>query len=282
MSLRSGLHRVARAGALLVALGAAAGAHAQGRLEARYVATLTGIPIGRGAWIIEIGADQYRAAASGATSGLLRMFASGEGTGATQGLIAGGRFMPQSYSASITTDKKTDQVRLALSGGNIKEMAVDPPQSPDPERVPITEANLRGVIDPMTGSIVRVGGSGDPVNGEACLRNIAVFDGRIRYDLHLAFKRIERVKAKGYEGPAVVCAVYFSPIAGHIPSRRAIKYLAALKDMEVWLAPIANTRVLAPFRFQVPTPVGEGVLQATEFVSAPQPSRAAAAGPKAE
>ena len=68
---------------------------------------------------------------------------------------------------------------------------------------------------------------------------------------------MDKVKAdKGYAGPVVVCAVYFSPVAGYIPSRAAIKYIAKLRDMEVWLAPIAGTRVLVPFRAQGPTPIG--------------------------
>ena len=46
--------------------------------------------------------------------------------------------------------------------------------------------------------------------------------------------------------------------------------------MEMWLAPIAGTRVLVPFRFSVPTPFGLGVLQATYFVAQPQPTQAAA------
>jgi hypothetical protein len=104
---------------------------------------------------------------------------------------------------------------------------------------------------------------------------VAVFDGRLRYDLQLAFKRMDRVKAeKGYAGPVVVCAVHFSPIAGFIPSRTAIRYLTRLRDIEVWLAPIAGTRVLVPYRAQGPSPVGRVVLEATQFVSAPLPSRA--------
>jgi Protein of unknown function (DUF3108) len=99
----------------------------------------------------------------------------------------------------------------------------------------------------------------------------------MRYDLRFAFKRVEPVHAeKGYAGPAVVCAVYFSPIAGHIPDRAAIKYLAELRDMELWLAPIAGTRVMVPYRVTVPTPLGVGVLQATQFVSVPQPGKASA------
>src|SRR5256885_9571996 len=51
-------------------------------------------------------------------------------------------------------------------------------------------------------------------------------------------------------------ALYFAPIAGYIPDRPAIKYLIAQRDMEVWLAPIAGTRVVVPFRFSTPTPLG--------------------------
>jgi Protein of unknown function (DUF3108) len=98
----------------------------------------------------------------------------------------------------------------------------------------------------------------------------------MRFDLRSEFKRIETVKAeKGYQGPVVVCAVYFTPIAGYNPDRYAIRYLAAVRDAEVWFAPIFGTRVLVPYRFSLPTPVGTGVLQATAFVSVPKPRAAA-------
>jgi hypothetical protein len=71
----------------------------------------------------------------------------------------------------------------------------------------------------------------------------------------------------------VVCTVIYKPIAGHRPERPAIKYLVQTREMEMWLAPIAGTRFLVPFRFSVPTPFGLGVLQATYFVT--QPTRAA-------
>ena len=37
-------------------------ASAQGRLDAQYEATLAGIPVGKGAWTIEIGDDNFSAA----------------------------------------------------------------------------------------------------------------------------------------------------------------------------------------------------------------------------
>ena len=139
----------------------------------------------------------------------------------------------------------------------------------------MTDEDRRGVLDPMTSVLNRVGGLGDPLSPEACNRKVAVFDGRMRYDLRSAFKRLEMVKAeRGYQGLAVVCAVYFTPVSGYVPDRAAIKYLTALRDAEVYFAPILGTRVLVPFRFSMPTPIGYGVLQATQFVSVAQPAHA--------
>ena len=147
------------------------------------------------------------------------------------------------------TSKKTDTTRITINNGNVKDFKVDPPQDNDPERVPITEAHQHGVLDPMIALLLRVPGSGEVLSPEACQRSLPVFDGRLRYDLQFAFKRMDKVKAsKGYAGPVVVCAAYFSPVAGFIPSRAAIKYLSTQKDMEIWFAPIAGTRVLVPPR----------------------------------
>jgi hypothetical protein len=104
----------------------------------------------------------------------------------------------------------------------------------------------------------------------------------MRYDLKFGYKRIEQVKAeKGYEGPAVVCSVYFVPVAGFVPTRAAIKYLVSQREMEVWLAPVGGTRVLVPFRVSIPTPIGQGVMQATQFISIPAQATALT-GPKTQ
>lgn len=252
-------------------------ASAQGKLDARYVVTLSGLPIGQGAWVIEIGDDSFTASASGATAGLLRVFASGQGQSAARGSISSGQLVPSTYASRILTDDKSDEVRMVISAGAVKELAANPPTVASPDRVPVTDAHRRGVSDPMTASLIRVPGSGDTLVPQACQRTLSIFDGRMRYDLQLAFKRLERVRAdRGYQGVAVVCAVRFAPIAGHVPERTAIKYLVQLRDIELWLAPIAGTRVMVPYRVSVPTPIGLGVMQATQFVSMPQPSKATA------
>ncbi len=261
------------AGAAVVMVCLAAGsALAQGKLDAHYVATLAGVPIGKGAWVIEISDDQFTAAASGMTSGLLRVFATGQGSGASRGAVRGDSLVPVTFVSTITNDKRVEELRIVLNAGTVKELVIDPPTAPNPERVPLTDAHRRGIIDPMSAALIRVPGNGDLVSPEACRRTVPVFDGRMRFDLQLSFKRIEKVQAqKGYQGPVVVCGVRFVPLAGHIPERPAIKYLVAQQDMEIWLAPIPGTRVVVPFRMVLPTPLGQGVLEATQFIATATP-----------
>lgn len=259
-------------------------ARAQGKLEARYSATVGGIEVGKGAWVIDIAEDQFTAAASGRTSGLMQVFAGGSGSTASRGTInPAGRLSASAYAANVASGGKTDEVRMVLASGNVKDVTAHPPLEPNPDRVPVTDAHRRGILDPMTASLVSVAGSGDPLTAEACRRTLAIFDGRQRLDLELSFKRTDTVKAeKGYQGAVVVCSVHFNPIAGHRPSRASVKYLIEQRDIEMWLAPIAGTRVLVPFRLSVPTPIGLAVLEAKQFLTSAQPRRPAPATAKTQ
>lgn len=251
-------------------------AAAQGKLEAQYEATLSGIPVGRGAWNIDIGDDVFSAAASGGTTGLLKSFAGGSGTGASQGRVVNGALVATGYQASTTTSKKTEEIHIVLDKGNVKEFGIVPEPPVDADRIVVTDAHRRNVWDPMTASLLRVPGTGEVLSPDACRTGAAVFDGRMRYDLKLDFKRMENVKAeKGYHGPVVVCALYFSPIAGYIPDRPVIKYLATQRNIEIAFAPVAGTRVLVPFWVKIPTPLGPAMLEATSFITTPQPPRVA-------
>jgi len=254
-------------------------AGAQGKLDAHYVATLAGVQIGMGTWTIDIGEDQFAASATGMTSGLLRVFTTGEGSSTSRGTVRGDNMSPTLFVSTVHNDKQVEELKLVMSGGTIKDMMVEPPTMPHPNRVPLTEAHRRSVIDPMSAALIRVPGTDDPVGPEACRRTLPVFDGRMRFDLQLSFNRLEKVQAeKGYQGPVAVCRVRFVPVAGHVPDRPAIRYLAAAPDIEMWLAPIAGTRVVVPYKVSIPTPLGRGVLEATQFVAtASRPGAATAA-----
>jgi len=251
-------------------------ANAQGKLDALYVASLAGVPIGKGGWVIEVGDDQFSAAATGMTTGLLRVFTTGDGKGASRGMIRGDNLTPTLFVSTINNDRRVEELKIVMSAGNVKDLVVEPPTVPHPDRVPLTDAHRRGIVDPLSAAIIRVPGNGDPVAPEACRRTLPVFDGRMRFDLQLSFKRSEKVQVKGYQGPVAVCSVQFVPVAGYVPDRPAIKYLAAQTDMEIWLAPIAGTRLVVPYKISLPTPLGRGVLEATQFAATATPRLGAA------
>jgi len=271
-----GLSGLAAIGAVLLVLLAPQAAFAQGRLDAQYEASLAGIPIGRGTWTIDIADDQFSASAAGATTGLLKAFAGGSGTGASQGRVVAGALVPTNYNATTSTAKKNEAIHIVLSNGTVKEYGIEPLPPVDGDRIPLTDAHRRGVYDPMTGSMLRVPGTSDPLTPEACRTSAGIFDGRMRYDLNLDFKRMEMVKAEhGYHGPAVVCAIYFTPVAGYIPDRPVIRYLAAQRDIEIAFVPVAGTRILVPFWMKIPTPLGPALLEATSFITTATPPRVA-------
>jgi hypothetical protein len=251
-------------------------ASAQGRVDAHYEASLSGIAVGKGTWTIEIGDDVFSASAQGGSAGLLKAFSGGSGSGASQGRVVNGALVSTSYVATTTTQKKSETIRLNLANGGVKDFSIDPVPPVDADRIAVTEAQRKNVLDPMTGSMIRVPGTGELLTPDACRTGTGVFDGRLRYDLKLDYKRMETVKAEhGYHGPAVVCAIYFTPVAGYIPDRPVIKWLANQRNMEVAFVPVAGTRILVPFRMIIPTPLGPAMLEATSFVTSAAPPRVA-------
>jgi Protein of unknown function (DUF3108) len=251
-------------------------AHAQGRLKAKYVASVAGIPVGGGDWIVTISDKQYSAEVTGRATGLLSFIASGEGSVVVQGAVVHGRPSATSYLANVEYSskvifKKTAKVEMELDSGTVKHFVIEPSNPPSRKNIPITDEHRRGIIDPMTALLIPVAGTGDVLVPSACDRTLPVFDGTHRFNLALSFKRMEEIQSdRGYRGPAIVCNVNFQPIAGYDPNRFAIKYLMNSRDIEMWLTPIAGTHVLIPFRISSPTTIGTAVLQAKEFTAVAQ------------
>src|SRR5262244_2490915 len=79
---------------------------------------------------------------------------------------------------------------------------------------------------------------------------------------------------RGYAGPVVVCSVSYEPIAGHRANVPLVKYLSEGREMEIALAPIAGTRLLAPFRLSVVSTLANLMVEASRFeaIMAPAPA----------
>jgi len=260
------------AGLALAPIIAGGEAAAQSKLEASYTISFARIPVGSITATSEIDNAEYTTAMSGKASAILRVLAGGEGTLAASGRVTDGRLIPLRYQSNTTADDDTLDVTMTFEDGNVKELTASAPP-PAADRVAVSEGDRRGVVDPLTALLVAAADGGDGVTESACQRTLAIFDGRRRFDLRLAFKRIDRVKAEqGYAGPAVVCAVTFQPIAGHRTSSPLVKFLSDGRDIELALAPIPGTRVLAPFRLAVTNMLGNLVVQANRFETTPRAS----------
>jgi hypothetical protein len=256
-------------GGLLILMAACASSvRAQGKFQAQYVVSLAGVTIGTGSWMAEIGEDTYTTEATGRIAGILRVFGDAKGSAAARGIIKDGRLVPTSYAGHHVSDDGDEGVRMSFNMGVVTELTAEPPPHPDPDSIPVTDADRRGVIDPISAGLIPVIGGEDLVSAAACARTLPVFDGRQRFDVALAFKRMDKVNPeKGYQGPAVVCAVRYQPRAGYRPNRVAVKFLVATHDVEMWLVPIAGARLLVPARIAIPTLVGTAVVAAGEMLT---------------
>jgi Protein of unknown function (DUF3108) len=244
-------------------------ADAQSTLTARYKIALAGVEIGAGDWSVDIDKDRYVAKSSGQLFGIWRVLLGPEISATTHGTATPGHLAPTSYVANFSSDDAIDDVRMVLRDGLVSEVEAKPPIPASLDRVPVTAADLRGAMDPLTAGLVPVLGTGDVLAPAACQRTLPIFDGTHRFDMALSFKRLDMIKAEaGYQGPGVVCGMTYRPIAGYNTGAFRINYLKNARDMEMWLAPIAGTRLLAMFRISIPTMLGLAVLGATRFESA--------------
>jgi hypothetical protein len=251
---------------------AAGGAQAQGRLSAQYSIIMTGVTIGHIAWTIDIGDAQYTTTASGKASGVLSLLINGEGTVAAEGKVENWHLKPTEFRSDITDEDGTTDLRITFADG-LASVTATPPLKPTPERLPVTDADRRGVADPLSAVLITAKPGESFFSGDNCDHLLAIFDGRRRYNLALSFARVAKLSlAHSYAGPVLVCGLVLQPIAGYKPDSLLVKYVAGRRDMELWLAPIVGTALMAPIRVAMPTLIGTLKIQADRFDTAAVPA----------
>lgn len=252
--------------ACLALLGSAATVRADARLNAHFSITMVGVSIGQLSWTIDLNPGIYTTSANGKASGALSVLVNGEGRVATRGIIEADRLRPTFFSSNVTEDGEVAGLQMTFENGNVKALRLDTPPKKD-DRIAITEAHRRDVIDPLTAMLVVASPGEKSVLVPAdCDRVLPIFDGQRRYDLALSFKRLDRMKIDiGYAGPVLVCAVMLKPIAGYRADSMLVKYVGGQRDMEIWFAPIVGSNMIAPARLVMPTLIGTLEIAADRF-----------------
>jgi hypothetical protein len=263
--------RQARAKAWLVAASLmlapaciASPAYAQGQFDARYTLSVNSFPLGTFTWRAQIGASEYSVNAVGRASGIFSMLLNGEGIVSVKGIVKDGRLQSASYASAFTRDKEKAGVQMLVDAGRVRDLKIEE-TDPDTDRIPVTDAHKQDIADPLTALLIPAP-VGDPVAAAGCERKLSIFDGRRRFDLALSFRRNDKaMPEKGYTGPALVCAVKFTPVAGHRASSPLLTFLIEGRDIEIWFVPVAGTRVLAPVRLSIASGIGTMLLRADQF-----------------
>src|ERR1017187_3575824 len=138
---------------LVCVLLAVISARAQGKLKAHYTISMTGVTIGEIVWLVEIGDTLYTTSATGKASGVLSMLVNGEGSVAAQGNIAADRLNPSSYPPPTPDDDAIIKLQRTSADGDAPEQIT--PQPPvRADRVPVTDADRRGIADPLSAVLI--------------------------------------------------------------------------------------------------------------------------------
>lgn len=234
-----------------------------GPVEARYQISIGGLSIGAATIGGQISAQSYRIALNARLTGLAGALTSGAGAVQVSGSFQGDRPISNGYALSANNSQISRTIRIGMAAGNVSEVAIEPPFEPKPDRVPVLEHHRRTVADPVSALMMPARVQGDLLSPENCNRRIPVFDGVQRFDIDLSFVESRAINEprKGYVGHVLVCRASYTPVAGHRPLP-VTNYMQQNRDMQVWLAPVAGSRALMPYRIQVKTQIGQLVIEA--------------------
>lgn len=250
-----------------LSLAALLGAHSMtahaASLDAKYEVSLLGLTLGTANLSGGIEPGGYKLDLVAKLTGLIGGFTGGRGSGAATGSFTGGRPTPTTFAVNSASSSESRTVRMALGGGSVQEIEIEPPIDSKPDRVPLTEGHKRNIVDPLSAFVMPVEGKGGAAS--ACNRTLPIFDGAARYDIKLSYSGSRQVNMDGYSGPVAICQARYVPIAGHRALRPSTKFMAENRDITAWLAPVAGTNVMVPVRISVKTMIGTAVIEASSF-----------------
>jgi hypothetical protein len=148
---------------------------------------------------------------------------------------------------AVLGKKKKRSLEMAFNGSGVSGVTFVPPDPPSKKAIPVTQEQLKDVLDPLSGVMaLSLGNSARP-----CERRLPIFDGKQRFDLVFT-------PAGRSDGADHVCRVRLVPISGHKEGAGADSVISG--NIEVVLRHVPKANILIPYRVTVPTIIGAAVL----------------------
>jgi hypothetical protein len=249
------------AGAALIALQGAAAAET---IKAHYALSLMGVSIGS-AYASGVVDRNYRIDISMRTTGLANLVNNTKGAATASGGLSAVGPSPTAYANTTSNEDEVRTVRMSLAGNAVRAVEVKPEPWDADQRIPVNEGAKKRVVDPVSALIMSVPQGQEMTGPAACNRTISVFDGITRFDIALTYSGEQTANTRGYAGPVAVCSARYMPIAGHRPDSKSTRYMAENRDINVWLAPLPESRVVVPIHIDMRTGAGDLVIDASDF-----------------
>ncbi len=247
---------------------------ATGSVFALYALTLGPFRLGQATAQSVFDEGGYAVTVSGTVAGLARLFSDARATLSSNGRLAGERVLPSSFLLDSWEGETYVGVRMALDRGAVTGIELVPPPEDDPDRVPLTALDWRGVLDPISAFIMPMP-IGEALDGPSvCNRSLPVFDGWQRFDLQLFFKEVRSVRSVGqgsYSGVVFVCGARYAPVAGHNPYDDSVQQMLANDSLEIWLATLGgDVPYLVPYYVGLDTDFGTLSVRAVRLTASEQ------------
>lgn len=216
------------------------------------------LPIAKASFSSEFGGDDYRISGSFRSWGLAEIITKISAQTSVSGRKQGDRLQAEQYNLVYKTGKRTRTYDVTYRNGNVTQSVMKPEPKKRPETwVPVTDADLRAVLDPLSGLIF-------PGNAKVCPSRLPIYDGESRMDLVLSSKGSKPFATDGFKGEAIVCEVRYVPKSGFRRGRSDIEHLKKT-PMEIWFAKAEAANVYAPVYARIPTSMGQVYVKAAKY-----------------
>lgn len=228
------------------------------RQTSEYSVSLGILPVAKISFASEFDDKSYTISGDFRSAGIVDIIARTSAQTTVKGSMRSDRLQANSYSLVYKTSRKTQTYDVQYRNGNVVSTTIKPePKARPASWIPISDGDLRSVLDPLSGMIF-------PADAKVCPNKLPIYDGESRLDLVLTAKGTEKFSTNGFKGDAIVCSIRYVPKSGYRKGRSDIEYLKTV-SMEVWFAKADGANVYAPVYAYIPTRMGPLYVKATKY-----------------
>jgi hypothetical protein len=237
-----------------VALMVTGPASAAATAHASYVVNLGGTIIANAKFRFEDDGSAYTLSLDANVSGVAQLVASGIAKVESSGAVTKDGLRSNSFDLLTRASGEEFTIKVSYQKSDVTAFMINPPIVNNIDRIPLERKQLAGVNDFMA-SFIRKGALGRDV----CSYKAKIFTGVERFDLSFSYAKddVATSKRTGYQGPVVLCAIKYKPIAGHYTTSEITNSLAQDDRILVWFAPMKDTGYVIPYRVLLSTSMGD-------------------------